>query len=393
MSVTFSIGSILGPLLSGLTSEPLRQYKQLETILPNFIVKFLQKFPFIIPNLILSILCFLAFILALFSLKETNKALLAKQAQKETTQQAETQLEEMQIVGEETTDILNDENKQRNFNDDMLDEHEEDHHTLFKSEEYYTSTQTKAIPSNAMSWKEYMKQKLKPESEIFVSYAPLATVALYAVYGFVGNIFTELMPLLLVLKPEDGGLNFVQRQLGIMNAISFVFLLVWCLLFVPWIIKKLGSLRSFRLGVMICIPSIFLFPFVNYLHSTNALAWAVLIFVYVYRHAMFQLIFSSMTIMSNNSVTSASMGRLNGISQSSVAFTRSVGPVLGTSIFSLSLQVNVFPFNRYFMFILLSVLMSLLLLISAPLTANLNAPKSIPIPVEKVVVEHNEEER
>ena len=185
----------------------------------------------------------------------------------------------------------------------------------------------------------------------------------------------ELMPLLLVLKVEDGGLNFVQRQLGMMNAISFVFLLLWSLIFVPILIKRLGCLWSFRLSVIVATPFILLFPAVNFLVFNKVLMWAGLIFVYVARHSLFQVVFSSMTIMSNNSVTSGSMGRLNGISQSTVALTRSFGPVFGSSLFAVTLQVNHFPFNRYFMYMLISVLWLFLLLISVPLPKSLEEPR------------------
>jgi MFS family permease len=370
MSVTFSVGSIIGPLLSGLTSDPLKQYKSLQNILPSFVIRFLQRYPFSPPNIILAAMNMFAFIFGIFYLKESNKAFLAKK-----NNNVEMRLNEIQLEGVSTvvnTDSIEATDLYKQLDSVELDESEIEQ----DGNQIPSNLNSKRVRSTFMNWFHYIMKKLKPESEIFLSYAPLATVAIYAVYGFVGTVIIELLPIWLVLRVEDGGLNFNQRQIGILNAVSFVFLLIWCLLAIPRIINKFGSLFSFRVSIILGAPPILLFPTVNYLHYIPILAWAYLIFVYVWRYSFFQVVFSSMTIMSNNSVTSANMGRLNGIAQSMVALTRAVGPALGTYMFSLTLRVNVFPFNVYFMFFMVAILFLSLLIIAAPLPKSLNEPKT-----------------
>ena len=251
----------------------------------------------------------------------------------------------------------------------------EEEKEIVDGQSLFRESQIKSQPASSMRWFGFIRQKLRLENEIFQSYAPLATVAIYAVYGICGTVFNELMPLWLVLKVEDGGLGFVQRQIGIMNAISFVFLLLWSLIFVPRIINRYGCVSTFRCCVIIGALPIVLTPAVNYVASYRALTWLCLIFVYVWRHSCFQAVFASLTMMGNNSVSQSNRGRLNGISQSGVSLTRAIGPVVGTSLFSLSLSVNVFPMNVYFMYFVLTVIYLSLYLWTIKLPKTINAPK------------------
>jgi len=403
MAVTFSVGSIIGPLLSGLTSDPLKQYAVLSRVLPQFLISLLTKFPFLLPNFIMSLMSIVSFFFGLYYLKETNQRVLSRRVQQQQQQQEKEQEEddlELQEEGETT-------NKQIEQEEENIDEEQEslpnstlktvvvdhgegdngeegedvdgaddktDDLSLFKQKEK-KSLSTVMTKPKYVRWFGTVKQKLKFENEIFQSYAPLATVALYAVYGFVGTVFNELMPLWLVLKVEDGGLGFVQRQIGIMNAVSFVFLLLWSLIFVPRIIKRFGCLITIRSAIILGAAPIALTPAVNFVASYRILTWACLIFVYVWRHSAFQAVFASLTIMSNNSVSPLNMGQLNGISQSSVALTRAIGPVVGTSLFSLLLSVGVFPLNVYFMYFVLTGLFLSLLLVTIRLPKTIDTPK------------------
>jgi hypothetical protein len=75
--------------------------------------------------------------------------------------------------------------------------------------------------------------------------------------------------------------------------------------------------------------------------------------------------------MVNNSVPKENLGSLNGISQSSVAFTRAVGPSIATPLFALSISGLLwFPLDVHLCFYLSAIVITLLLPLSFILPKN-----------------------
>lgn len=372
----FSIGAIIGPLIGGFLADPIGQFPNLKNHLPSGIVYFLEKFPFFPPNFVLVCLNVLSLILGFFYLKESNKRILRE---RENSQQKEKLIEENHVVDIELNEQKTEEQVNSTENDyaknteeSLANETENDRAVLSKLLE-----EEPVFKHESITWKEFILQKLKPENEIYTSISPLIVTFIYATLGATGTMFSEIMPLFLVLKPEDGGLNFTQTNIGILNAVTAVVILLWIFWGNPLVIKKLGCLRTFKIGALLIIPCLIVIPFVNKLYSITPLMWVCLISVYVLRQALYQLQASSTTIMTNNSVTPANMGKLNGISQSAVALTRCIGPSLAGFLFSLSLRVNVFPFNIFFVFIMLSCVYLFLQVLVFPLQQSINAPKVI----------------
>jgi hypothetical protein len=362
------LASILGPIVGGFLANPMKQYPKLANVLPSIIVKFFTKFPFTPPNTLLALMNLIAFTLGIFFLKESEKFLLQK---KLANQSAED--EEMKNIAFTEPEIENNEELMEQEDTQVEQENEGDNQTLFKLADEEEPV-VKHEPAIALSWKEFIRQKLKPENEIFRSYPPLTMAAVYASIGFVNIMYVEVLPLFLVLNAEDGGLFFGLRQIGILNAISSVFVFIWTLTASPYIIKKFGPTRTLKVSAVFAAPCVLFIPAVNYVYSIPALMWILIVGIHTYRVLFIHMMASTISILTNNSVTSANMGKLNGIAQSAVAATRAIGPVVAGSVYAWSLSINVF-FKIYIIFFIMVLCYLGILLIIMPLPKSLDAPK------------------
>ena len=70
--IGWSLGLMLAPFMGGLLAEPLVNYPSLSQQLPKTVVDFLQKFPFLLPNLTAAFLNVISIVIFWFKLKETR---------------------------------------------------------------------------------------------------------------------------------------------------------------------------------------------------------------------------------------------------------------------------------------------------------------------------------
>lgn len=72
ISLSFSIGSIFGPIVGGFLSSPVTQYPALFNYTPKILTIMLKHFPFLLPNLFVSTIQFITFLFAYKYLKESK---------------------------------------------------------------------------------------------------------------------------------------------------------------------------------------------------------------------------------------------------------------------------------------------------------------------------------
>ncbi|KAF0977036.1 hypothetical protein FDP41_003689 [Naegleria fowleri] len=240
--------------------------------------------------------------------------------------------------------------------------------------------------SSSLSLKLRIRKLFK--SEIFQTYLPLFTSALNLMIGFSSSAFDEVSPLFSLLPPENGGLGWTNFEIGIQGAVNGVGILVGQLFITPIIAKKLGSVWCFRLGNILILPTVILFPELSWISkwkisevSTSSLAPTVLMWIFsicltLLRTFSLNLIFTSLLILINNSVHTSSRGLLNGIVQSFVAFARMMGPVVSSSVFAFTASHSFFfPFDFRFVFLLITMCHVAMIVASVFLKKELNTPK------------------
>ncbi|KAG2387192.1 hypothetical protein C9374_001524 [Naegleria lovaniensis] len=465
VGISFAIGSILGPLI-GLLARPNIQYPNMMSMTPQFVQNFLNLFPYFLPNLFVATCSFIGFLIAYFKLEETNPRFTCKdqhlKSQSTITARSEDQGVNHTSNSEERAnhraDVHNASPKSPSpsetsptttsstatsstLSDLIFDEkyrHDPNHRSRHEletiqldarqvmSHEHPTttcsprtcSTTTLSINTQTTSKKHQhlhhashpslsLKLRIRKlfKSEIFQTYLPLFTSALNLMIGFASSAFDEVSPLFSLLPPENGGLGWTNFEIGIQGAVNGVGILVGQLFITPIIAKKLGSVWCFRLGNMLILPTVILFPELSWIskwksqHTTaispDILMWTFSIVITLLRTFSLNLIFTSLLILINNSVHTSSRGLLNGIVQSFVAFARMMGPVVSSSVFAFTASHSFFfPFDFRFVFILITLCHVVMIIGSMFLKKELNAPKEDAYPLEEeeeAVVSHDRE--
>mmetsp|Transcript_8612 Transcript_8612/g.12706 ORF Transcript_8612/g.12706 Transcript_8612/m.12706 type:complete len:459 (+) Transcript_8612:2451-3827(+) len=356
LGLSFGAGMVLGPLIGGLLSLPVQSYPYLFVKgSPLHSVKwFFEYFPFCLPNLTIFLMTLVAQILGFFYLEETNPMVLARRRKKKLMKE----YEKMQELEEEVPEEL--EMKIENLEEKI---------------ETLEETANEEDDTNDDPYGKYPSAF----QEILCTVPPLLICASYAIAGLGNNVFNEALPLWIVQDFKNGGLNMGVRDIGLIATLSGFFLCFFSLFIVPMIVQKVGSRKASIYGALAHVPILPLYPLLSYLSSKS---WAPLRYFLVgcmilVRMASGQVTFTPVIIMVNNSVTPKNMGKINGIGQSLVAMTRTLGPSSAGFLFSLSTHVPYFPFNIYFVFILVAFIQILLASMLYLLPSSIDHPKII----------------
>ncbi len=87
-----------------------------------------------------------------------------------------------------------------------------------------------------------------------------------------------------------------------------------------------------------------------------------------------------MLVLIANATRKSQLGALNGVAQSGVALMRATGPVLAGTLFAWSIEPGrSFPFNSFFIFLVMAVLTLFLFGFSLVLPAELDKPFVEPV--------------
>ncbi|CAG8828631.1 22284_t:CDS:2, partial [Gigaspora margarita] len=161
------------------------------------------------------------------------------------------------------------------------------------------------------------------------------TIASYALICFQTILLDEVYPIYTVTPIKDGGLGFHSNDLALTLAFSGALHLFCQFLVYPYLRNKWDTLKMFRIAFIAFIPCYCIFPLISLLQR--------------------KLSESETTSIINNSAKSNVLGAVNGLSQTFASLSRSFGPALGGFLWSWSLKNNLgFPFNYFFVFILIS---------------------------------------
>ncbi len=219
-----------------------------------------------------------------------------------------------------------------------------------------------------------LMEKIK-SSPILRSRVPLLTVFMYAIYGLASIMWFEIVPLWMILPIQDGGLSFSEREPGILSAICGVFVLFFQLFVCARVLDKLGALNTWRLACVYAMPFFAIYPLLaKTMDVSMVLLWACLIPILLVRHSAANLQITAVSVLINNSVPSDQKGRLNGLSQSMVALFRIAAPAAGGSLFAWSTHNTIFPFNLYFVFIIISIAYAMEALMTIGIPKSINEP-------------------
>lgn len=275
LPVSWSTGSTLGPMIGGALSRPAERY-------PNTFgnSEFLKKYPYFLPCAVPATFSALAWVLSFVFLKET--------------------------VSSPVT---------------------------FRSLLTKKSDPSPSVVEIDEAEKPYPLRRL-------MTRPVLLSVLNYATLSLVDIAYRAMQPLFLSTPVSNGGLGLPPPAIGRILMYFGILNAIFQLIFFARIHALLGTKKLFISGLLCGIPMFVLFP------VTSTLARAYGVGRVVYLSVALQIVFALgvnssygciFIYLSASSPNRASLGATNGLAQLLVSITRAIGPVVTTSLFSLSL--------------------------------------------------------
>lgn len=182
----------------------------------------------------------------------------------------------------------------------------------------------------------------------------------------------ELFPFWASTPTKDGGLGFNSQDIGTLSAaMGFVMVFIQLLVFGP-LQEKFGTTSLLCGAYLLCIPLYSAMPLVRtvLISSYSELTWVVLASLQAIKTFCVVVGFTATNILIPESTPNkASLGKINGVTNSLGSLMRGVGPYLCGAVYSWSLSNNLpFPFDYHFTFFLIAAMSLATLLVAKQIT-------------------------
>jgi len=320
----WGIGLILGPTVGGFLSNP---HEKFPVIFPEN--SLLHQFPFLLPCIASSLITLIGFVLGLVFLKETVH------------KKKDSHAEEAPL---------------------MENENGESKKTTVKN------------------------SKESILVEFFHSREVLVTSLLYGLVAFNALIFDEVFAVWSPSGEEFGGIGFSATDVGICYAIGGCALIVSQIFIFPILVKKFKAMGLHQIGLVVYMIIHPIFPLSSFLIFSSVYLWTLMITLSIIRSVFVNFLFTSVMLLVNNSTVPSKLGAANGFAQTFASGLRALGPTVGGMILSWSQSNGLgFPFNQYFIFILLSFVALVSLLLTCLLDKDSINHRKVEIPNDDAV--------
>jgi hypothetical protein len=335
-----NIGTVIGPILGGLTSDPAANYPSLFGGIP-----WLEKFPYALPNLLSAFFLALAAIAVFFGLEETHEAFADDDIGVKCRRKIATLFRRLSGKGEKS---------ERGYSPipdsqhDLLNGHVVEHAPRVR----------KLVAPR-------YKNKL-PFRRIF-TYNVVCTLICHGVMGGTMATFNNVWYSFLstpVYDPTNpppnytphlpfmftGGIGLPPRDVGLTMAIVGSIGITLQLFLYPFVNARLGTVRSWRIALYFFPLVYILVPYLSLIPSTTAPPsqktglpiWIGLTTLLLIRTVGRTFANPATTILINNCSPHPSvLGTIHGIGQSASSAARTFGPALGGYLYGVGLDDGV----------------------------------------------------
>ncbi|KAG1184051.1 hypothetical protein G6F36_007988 [Rhizopus arrhizus] len=310
LPLMYGLGSIIGPMLGGFLSHPVKNYPSVFGHL-GYLTEFLIEYPYFLPCFISAFICILGLVFGFFFLEETHPAYART------------------VEDEEEGPLLqgNEEQSYSTFNSD--------HNTIQKS------------PTPTIKYKApTLKESITP--------SVFAICIAYGFFAFQAIYMDEIFPLYTASTRENGGLDFTSNEIGTALAFSGIVTLISQLIVLPALTRKLGLLSMFQYALFILvflyssqgvIRTLYSIPDPHGRVDTKFWVWVGVLTSQCIKTLCHTICFTSCTILVNNAAPRKdSLGAVNGFSQCCASATRALGPAICGSLWSAALSANWLPY-------------------------------------------------
>lgn len=332
MPLVYTIGSIFGPTLGGALSNPLH----IDPTKPRG-HKFLERFPYALPNIVSACLFLIGIITGFLFLHET----------------LETRKDRRDyglILGHKLTTSVK---TQSNALSGKLQKHNsQETEPLLNGT---TKLSYANVASDVETPPEVIKKPLKPQAK--PSYREVLTrqsvlnLLVYALLAMYSIAYDQVLPVFMHHPQQDldspgvwlplkfaGGFGIDSGQIGVLFTGYGIFSMVFQLLIFPPVARRFGVLRCLR-AVFLMFPIIFFITPFTTLLPTNLSKQIGMFIVMIIKGMAGTFAFPASTILLTNSASSLrTLGTLNGIATSVSAIGRAAGPAIGGAAFTMGVK-------------------------------------------------------
>ncbi|KAK9727657.1 hypothetical protein K7432_001641 [Basidiobolus ranarum] len=311
LPLVWGVGSVVGPLLGGLLSEPASQY-------PSIFGgnEFLIRYPYFLPCAIGACISLAGSIFGAIYLEET----LAKKVKKQSNQTETKQENSVYTVSESC------------------------------------STSDESVKTTSKRFKfGFLSSLTKPVHVVVLS---------YVLFSLQNVTWDELYNLWTAAPSSQYGLGLDQQKISITLAVVGILTPIVQLIIYPPLQRRYGDLKCYMVVLFVYIPFYFLQPFIadlaryaNQFQTTDTSTynwvwvgvWAGIGLCLITKVICSPICFTATSILLTDVCPSKeTLGAVNGYSQAVVSLTRAIGPALGGVLLSNSIKSSLpFPLNSH----------------------------------------------
>lgn len=367
-------GYLVGPVISGVFSEPVKQYPD-STIVMRF-EPLLSKYPFLLPNLVSVFMCAIGSLAVYLYVDETlpeEKRRTFGYFLDRTFQKIKSKLQ----IGEGSKDELlplrkseqpnenygnNSEKSLDSLSGTAMDDSSEDDDMLLKHSESCAmlSTSLRFDSKQAISLKNEFENMSRPlpklERKISTSIEMSSIWGIestrnhlisYWLFSFSNILVDEGFPLFCIAA--SGGLNLTELGIGkILSGAGFIYIISQYFVFAS-LMSRFGLYKTMLVGTCISTPVTILIPLSLYLNrgakEPNDLSYPAFIFLCFIsgmKNVGGNVAVSALTIATNRTVPSNHRATMNGLSMLGGSFMKAIGPACAGFLASFLIGGGVF---------------------------------------------------
>jgi len=235
---------------------------------------------------------------------------------------------------------------------------------------FLNETVPNPLPRHNSTEEEHLLHSMEKPTPLrrLLTYPVILSISNYMVLAFLDISFHALLPLFLAMPVELGGLGFSPPLIGsIIGSYGAITGLFQALCFARSV-RFLGERFVFLIGMWSFLPAYMALPIMSVYaqrFGVTIVIWVIIAIVLVLM-ALMEMSYACVFMYITASVPGKrSLGAINGLSQTTVSFARAVGPMLSTSLFSLSVEQNIL--GGYAVYAILFIFSSFTLLLAAKL--------------------------
>lgn len=335
-------GLTIGPAVGGLLARPCELYPDTFKHMLIF-----QRFPYLLPNLICSVLGWLSFIILLIFLPET--------------------LPEDKFKSGDYISVSDEVSPLPNACVD-ISEHEE---SKIESESYDGLTDTDSTSVSIISQNEeeefdstvganiIMKEdnnKSITIADILRGRGVIGVMVSYFLTASISMTFDEVFPLWSMSSSHVGGLDYSIQQVGVIISISGILLILFTFIQSP-ITNALGPSWSFITGLWIVGPILLAITLFNGTQLPGLTVFTLLVTLIGVMKMGIGLSLCGISLVINHLVDSTNRGSLNGLVVTIDSIAKMLGLAYGPVTYAYTIDSGLgFPFDFHFVFIVLALL-------------------------------------